>query len=434
MGGSDAKTAPAAEAAGASSFLLLSEQRGGLARGALGVLLEELERRSRELPDPSVSTGTAGAAVCWAFLSRSLSDARAADRARDALDAAIDVLADQALSTSFYAGFPGIAWAAEVVDALLGGDTEDRSEAIDDALVTVLRQYPADAPYDLIHGLVGLGVYGLARLPRPGAVEIVTMVVRQLERRAQHDAEGAYWWTPPSRLLGARQQQYPQGGVDLGVAHGIAGVIPFLARVDHLRVGPSVRPLLDDSVSWLLSHTVATSSGPTVPYFIAEGEEPSRARTAWCYGDPGVACALLLAARHANEPEWGTVARSLALQAARLPLADTGVSDAGLCHGSAGLMHLYRRMYELTGDADLGAAALRWLDSTLDLCSRRAARAELRPPESSPLWNAPWNGLGVLEGLSGVVLALASTCTDVEPVWDQMLLVSTPGPAGISRT
>jgi len=238
-------------------------------------------------------------------------------------------------------------------------------------------------------------------------------VVEQLARRAGQDRHGVSWRTPPS-WRGPRRDRYLPGRVDLGVAHGIAGVIPFLARVHRLGLAAqTVRPLLDGAVGWLLAHMADTASGPTVPYFVADGVEPGPARSAWCYGDPGVAAALLLAARDAGEPAWAAAATALAVRAANRPPDQTGVVDAGLCHGSAGLAHLFNRMYQITAEPALGDAARFWVERTLELCS------------------AAMPGPGLLEGAAGVALAMEAASTTAEPAWDQMLLVSTAGPAGV---
>ena len=226
------------------------------------------------------------------------------------------MLTTEPLTCSLYSGFTGIAWAVELVDQLLGNEGEDRNGDIDEALTRLLQRYPEDAPYDLINGLTGLGVYALARWPRPGAAQCLLGVVGQLARRARHDSDGVSWWTLPS-WRGPRRERDLPGGVDLGVAHGIAGVIPFLARVHRLGLAQeTIRPLLDGAVRWLLAHMVDTASGPTVPYFVADGAEPGPARSAWCYGDPGVATAMLLAARDADEPAWAAAATGLAVRAA----------------------------------------------------------------------------------------------------------------------
>lgn len=398
--------APVTEGAGASPVPLLSGALKDRALHLAGELTETLRPApAADRRDSSLSSGSAGLAVCNAQLAWTRRDRRAAGTARTRLEEAIDVLATEPLTSSLYSGFAGIAWAAETVDRLLGAEGEDRNGDIDEALTSLLRRYPDQAPYDLVHGLTGLGVYALARWPRPAAAQCLLGVVEQLARRARHDRDGVYWWTPPM-WKGPQRERYQPGGVDLGVAHGMAGVIPFLARV--YRVGlaqQTVRPLLDGAVGWLLAHMVDTVSGPTAPCFVADDIEPGPARSAWCYGDPGVAVALLLAARDVGEPAWEAVATALAMGAANRPPDQSGVVDAGLCHGSAGLAHLFNRMYQMTSEPVLADAARFWVERTLE----------------EPACKGP----GLLEGAAGVALALEAASTTAEPLWDQILLVST---------
>src|SRR5260370_41736526 len=92
--------------------------------------------------------------------------------AAECLDEAIDIPAAAPLSSAFYSGITGIAWAAELVDSLLAGEVSgrvkpgdprvfDRNGAVDAALDRALRGYPEAGPYDLINGLAGIGWYAL---------------------------------------------------------------------------------------------------------------------------------------------------------------------------------------------------------------------------------------------------------------------------------
>ena len=398
--------APVTEGAGASPVPLLSGALKDRALHLAGELTETLRPApAADRRDASLSSGSVGLAVCNAQIAWTRRDRRAAGTALTRLEEAIDVLATEPLTSSLYSGFTGIAWAAETVDRLLGAEGEDRNGDIDEALTSLLRRYPDQAPYDLVHGLTGLGVYALARWPRPAAAQCLLGVVEQLARRARHDRDGVYWWTPPT-WKGPQRERYQPGGVDLGVAHGMAGVIPFLARVHRVGLAQqTVRALLDGAVRWLLAHMVDTVSGPTAPCFVADDIEPGPARSAWCYGDPGVAVALLLAARDVGEPAWEAVATALAMGAANRPPDQSGVVDAGLCHGSAGLAHLFNRMYQMTSEPVLADAARFWVERTLE----------------EPACKGP----GLLEGAAGVALALEAASTTAEPVWDQILLVST---------
>lgn len=386
----------------------------------------------------SLASGSAGLAVCHAVAAHAGASGRGEQGrglAAASLDSAIEALASQPLTLSLYSGFPGIAWAADLVDRLLPGAAGDRNDDIDLALARAVERYPASGPYDLIDGLTGLGSYALARWPRPAAAECLTGVVKQLAGRARSDTGGVCWPTAPAALPGQLRQLYPGGAVDAGVAHGMAGILPLLARACALGVCEDIaRPLLEGAVGWLLSHLVEAPAGRTAPALVATGVAPGPARSAWCYGDPGVALALLLAARDAGEPGWELAGTELALRAASRPPERTGVTDAGLCHGTAGLAHLFARMHGLTGRPELAAAAVSWTERTLDMCGPLTEPGGAPPGrEPGAAWNgAAWNGPGVLEGAAGIALALMAGCLPAEPAWDQMLLVSTGLPAPVS--
>ena len=384
--------------------------------------------------DSSLSRGQAGVALLYTWLARTGRMPQADVLARQCLDQAIEAVSTQAMNASLYGGFTGVAWAAELTGRLLDPDAEDRSEAVDEALLRLLSRADRwSAPYDLIVGLTGLGVYALQRYPRPVAIECLRRVVERLHDCARHDEHGLYWWTPPAEILDQEsRKQYPSGRADLGVAHGVAGSVALLGGICGAGVEQATaRPLLEGAVSWLLAQSLPTEAGPTFPVWVAPAIQPWPARCAWCYGDPGIAAALLLAARGVGDAGWEQTAVALACRAAERPASDTGVVDANFCHGAAGLAHLYNRMYQATGEPALGRAALYWLERTLGFY-RRARDAGGTwvqgnwDPGQRERWT--WNGIELVEGAAGVALVLLAGATSVEPTWDRMFLVSAPKP------
>jgi hypothetical protein len=321
-----------------------------------------------------------------------------------------------------------------LVDRLLDPDGDDRGEAVDDALLRLLSRADRwSAPYDLIVGLTGLGVYALQRYPRPVAIECLRRVVERLHDCGRHDEHGLYWWTPPEEILNIEsRKQCPSGRVDLGVAHGMAGTIALLGGICGVGVEhATARALLDGAVNWLLANSVSTEADPTFPVWVAPASQPSPARCAWCYGDPGIAAALLLAARGVGNAGWEQTAIGLACRAAERPASATGVVNANFCHGAAGLAHLFNRMYQATGEPALLAGALYWLERTLGFY-RRARNAGGSwaqgnwEPGRRERWT--WTGVELVEGAAGVALVLLAAATSVEPTWDRMFLVSAPTP------
>src|SRR5438034_6105647 len=122
-----------------------------------------------ETSDVSLSGGTAGLAVLCAYLSRvGLDDD---ENATQFLAHAVNSVSAQQMGPSLYGGFTGIAWAAAHLQEQLLDPEDDPNEAIDEALKTYLDQSPWRDGYDLIVGLVGIGVYAIERLPRKSSIE-----------------------------------------------------------------------------------------------------------------------------------------------------------------------------------------------------------------------------------------------------------------------
>jgi len=378
--------------------------------------------------DPSLSSGTAGLAVLCAYLSRAELDNN--ENALEFLARAVNSVASEPLGPSLYSGFTGIAWAVAHLQEQLLDPADDACDAIDEALKSYLDQSPWEGDYDLISGLVGMGVYALEHLPRPLAVECLERVVDRLEEIAERSVNGVTWLTRAELLPEWQRTLCPGGYYNLGLAHGVPGVIAFLGEVCAAGVAlGKARPLLDDTVAWLVRQKLTNGKQSSFSSWVGPGIERDDCRLAWCYGDAGVAAALLVAARCVNEGEWEREALALARRAAVREPESAGVKDAGLCHGSAGLAHIFNRLFQATGEEGFRKAGCYWFERTLDL--RRPGQGIA----GFSVYRASHDGqdeywedhVGILEGAAGIALALLAAVTDVEPEWDRMLLVSGSG-------
>ena len=119
-----------------------------------------------------------------------------------------------------------------------------------------------------------------------------------------------------------------------------------------------------------------------------------------------------------------------ALRVARRAAAESTekkeVIDAGLCHGAAGVAHLFNRIYQTSDDEACGDAARRWFARALEMRRPGEGLAGFvtwgaRRDEPGPGWIAD---PGLLIGASGIGLALLGAVSTVEPAWDRMLLAS----------
>lgn len=376
----------------------------------------------------SLGTGEAGIALLFEYLDRARPGAGYGEIAQQRLERAIDILASSTQLPSLYGGFTGVSWVAEYLQGGAADEEEDPNEAIDAALLDHLRQTPWVSQYDLINGLVGYGVYALERLPRPSAVACLELVVEHLADIAQPRPEGLAWHTPFALVPEPNRPWYPQGLDNLGVSHGTPGVIAVLARICASGVvAERARSLLAGAVSWLLAQKLPEGEISVFPYAVGPEVRIRPARTAWCYGDAGIAVALLLAGRAAGEAAWEREALALARTVARRPPESCGVDDAGLCHGAAGLGHLLNRLYQATGDPELLAAARAWFGRALGYWEpgRGIGGFLAFTPLDDDFEHLVWNEeAGFLAGSTGMALALLAAISEVDPTWDRVLLLS----------
>jgi hypothetical protein len=278
------------------------------------------------------------------------------------------------------------------------------------------RQLPQFAEYDLFYGLTGLGTLLLHHQPGHDALgRILAYLVRLATEPIKLDDRAMPgWWVhhDPDTLVPT------QGGhANFGLAHGISGPLALLALA--MRAGITIdrhAEAIEHICAWLDAWRQEGDSGPWWPQWITAGElrqnqpEPSGPyRPSWCYGTPGIARAQQLAALATDD----SCQRSAAEHAIAASLSDPRqlamLTDAGLCHGTAGA---YQTAWRVNCDA-ITTALHRPL---VTLAAALVAHAEAADPNGD---------FGLLDGTAGIALALQTLAHGTQPRsgWDICLLL-----------
>jgi hypothetical protein len=392
--------------------------------------------------DLSLAGGLPGIALFFAYLHLVRPGEGYDDTAMALLERAIEGTAELAVGAGLYGGFAGVAWSLEhLTGRLFDAEGEDPGEEIATVLQGFLGSSPWYGDYDLIGGLVGFGAYALERLPRPGGRECLEQIVARLRETSEARPEGLSWHTTSERTGPYQKDTYPEGHYNLGVAHGVPGVVGLLGEACVAGLpGPvedEARRLLRAAFDWVLAQRLPAGAGAVFPYNVAPGIAPAATRLAWCYGDIGVAATLLSAARNTADPAWEAEALAVARHAAARPYEGSGVLDAGLCHGAAGVAHIFNRLHQATAEdplSPLAEAARTWFGHTLAL--RRPGMGiggfqAWLPLSPDGIAELGWlDDPGFLTGSAGIGLALLAATTDIAPDWDRILLTAIPGANG----
>jgi len=408
---------------------ILDEESARLAEQAIAAVQRDAEQHATALASgPSLSRGHAGLAVMFAYLSQSTDDARCEELAVERLEASIAVFAQNPFHPALYSGMTGAGWAlAHLSDAEDRAD-DDMFTTVDERIRRLLDKSSPMEEYDLINGLVGIGVYALERLPSRLAAGFLARIVEILSDRAVAAAGGITWRTPKARWQPWERERPDLLHANLGVAHGVPGIIGLLAHTALQGVKTDqCCSLVEGAVPWLLEQQLPASAGGRFAYSTSspEGPAPAPSRLAWCYGDLGIAPVLLAASTATGNDAWRQEAVELGLMAAARSLEDSGVQDPGLCHGAAGAGHIFNRLYQATEHPVLLDTARRWFGEALAQWNMRPGIGGFSALARGADGEAEWvDDVGLLEGAAGVALALQAASTSVEPKWDRMLLCS----------
>src|SRR5438067_9474677 len=144
----------------------------------------------------SLASGRAGIALFHLYRFRATGNPDARAEAIRMLDAAFEDAAAVPGGHGLFRGLPGVGFAIAHAAHWLGADPDDLLTSVDATLLRLVESSPWRGAFALVDGLVGLGVYGLERLPSPAGARLVAATVARLAEGAEHQDGGTTWSTP----------------------------------------------------------------------------------------------------------------------------------------------------------------------------------------------------------------------------------------------
>lgn len=284
------------------------------------------------------------------------------------------------------------------VDSALG--------SIDPVISLSLESFIEDNNIDFLHGLIGIGFYLLERInsSKDYSASHLSRIVDYLDKSKITDGAVVKWRYNAMRL----SKPY-----NISLSHGVSSIAVFLCRLlksDILseKYNAIIKQMLQGAVQYLLDNRVdADKLGCWFASSSIECDDyPHRSRLAWCYGDLGVATALLEAGNTLNESSVHDIAVKVLLYSAkRRDIKANYVNDFCVCHGSVGIAQIFRSQGIALGLKELLDAADYWEKDTL---SRVVMDGQ---GHNTLLYYDPENGGyresgGILDGISGAGLYL----------------------------
>lgn len=392
-------------------------------RNQITEIADALYQNKEEVRSSGLLVGDAGITLFFAHLASIYPGGKYENITHEYLEKLSHALSHEELSWDMSSGIAGIAFVFQHLRniGLLDPSEDLNLSALDEAISMGADRDFGEGKWDPLHGLTGLGIYFIERHRETGETKYLEKIVDQLVALSSLEKGCRVWVTPGYR-------HYSNNNYNFGMAHGMPGLLSFLAQIYALGIRQdAIAAIMPSCVSFLLAHSNDQEKWYTFPGSIEIASTPGGtpkllpSRHGWCYGDLGMAVALIHCGKALDRDGWTRMGIDIALQTTLIPFEYTRCGDAPFCHGAVGLVHQYHRLYQATGDNQFKEAARQWLDITRDHYYRPGAYAggyayrRYDEAEEKPEFISAY---GLLEGIAGIGLVFLTCQHIVKPDWD----------------
>lgn len=403
------------------------------------------------IPDPGridLANGFTGNVLLYSYLDRIYPDEGWDKEAHVCLTYTINNLNSMAgLNAGLFTGLSGIAF---VVNTLSKSGTRYQKliKSLDEQIFSQIdsmlsgyfenSEFIASRHYDVISGISGIGTYLMERADT--SEEHRHYLSKIIKALIQKCSSGILSFRTPSEDLPPEQDQnYPDGLVNFGLAHGIPGILAFLslAKIEGFNEDG-----LDESIMMLAECIMNTSDEENGvinwPYFIPldkiredreetldniemkEPHKPFRTRTAWCFGTPGIARSLYLAGKAVSNEVYRDFAHKSILSILKLDDMNMNITTPIVCHGQSGLLEIMKEFWKESPVEDLKNEIH---ETIRKLLIKFDSSKLLGYPDFGPLGQDPFDA-GLLNGASGLALVLLGFLHETSMAWNRAFLIS----------
>ncbi len=377
-----------------------------------------------------VLAGASGRALFHFYYAKFMQTEANADMGAEILSSIIEQINEGYTYPTFCTGIAGAAWTIELLreEEMVDIDSDELLSGLDEFLVQSVEQFgKEDNYYDFLHGVMGIGFYFLKRYQNTASdilkksyKKILLEIISTLDATAIKKGDTAKW-----EVYLIKEEKLK--GYNLSLSHGMMSIINFLSRLAaYKEFYPEVEKLMKDAIHYVLGFEDASiSSSSLFPSWVYDGMKvDSSARLGWCYGDLGIGITLWRAGKVLNDDRIEQKGIEILKHSAnRRDLTECKIKDSGLCHGAFGVMHVYQYMYKETKEELFKETSDFWMREGLTMAIHQNGQAGYMQWSGGE--NEGWrNETNLLEGITGIGLAIISYLAPFDTKWDECLLIS----------
>ena len=234
--------------------------------------------------------------------------------------------------------------------------------------------------FDAISGMAGIVQY-LFLLDNQDTISLLNMIADYLTSITQCKYyKGKIipgWYVPADdHLTRLSRDNYPEGHINYGLAHGITGVLASLIKlgqngINECKVNEAINSILIemDKVKYTSDNGIVYYPGmlEVNKYINEQYHDNKNYRMSWCYGSISMLYILYRAYQYlGNNQMCDQVLREIEL------IASAGekywyLESPIICHGYAGTAHIFKKVYDITKSSKIQAALTVLINNILNV-------------------------------------------------------------------
>lgn len=374
-------------------------------------------------------TGKGGVVLFLFYYYRYTGDNKYEKYAQKLLENIIDDIDNGKIHPAYCGGIAGICWLILhlVENNFIDKENLELLDHFDTYLFKSMRKMISNKYFDFLHGATGIAFYFTKRFRTQKNVrKYLDYYVEQLFINAIYD-ENKNTFKLESTVF--REDSKKEKAYNLSLSHGMSSIIIVLCKIaDIIKKKEEILRLVEGFSNLIINSKLNSRSPngslyPSALFLNAENTEQSNySRLAWCYGDIGNGYALVNAANLILRKRilFENSAREIFTNIKnRSDQKIQSVFDAGICHGSSGLVVIAQSLNDLYSENWCKDIETYWVDTTLEFYKRNGTIRGF----SKLMNNTYVYDTSLLCGVTGVAMSLLKLIDNSKPAWTELLLI-----------
>ncbi|XLS30477.1 lanthionine synthetase LanC family protein [Flavobacteriaceae bacterium M23B6Z8] len=265
------------------------------------------------------------------------------------LEKAIEVFPERKMHTGFLEGFESFFW---VVDYLFKHDIVSDDSFIDDLKPHLFKSIEIDLQgnfFDALHGSINKLdlLFNSEKYKQEEVLNYIDLFIDSLLENKVENEKGIYWYD---------SSMTEKNIVNLGLAHGISGILVFLTKIKNQGYeNPKMDYLIEGIIKSLVSFKNKNPYNCYFPSNYSENGSEAGSRLAWCNGDLGIAYAMLYSAETLKKTDLRKEAIEVINGLYHRRISNSEIDhfeenfffDTAFCHGLSGITYTLAKINEL---------------------------------------------------------------------------------------